>query len=94
MVAWHDLEVFYAKVKFSHLGICMEKSENYLFLKFFGAYNLKVGSYTDTELHDLMKLHEYQRSSHYLTFYKGHFIFKLKFCFSQKLLGYLKPNIM
>ena len=31
---------------------------------------------------------------HYLTFHKGHFIFKLKFCFSQKLLGYLKPNIM
>ena len=36
----------------------MEKSENHLFLE--AAYDLKVGCYT--ELNDLMKLHEYQRS--------------------------------
>ena len=28
-----DLEIFYAKVKYGHLGICMGKSENYLFFE-------------------------------------------------------------
>ena len=32
---WVDLDLFYAKVKFSHIGLCMGKSENYLF---FGTY--------------------------------------------------------
>ena len=30
---WVDLDSFYAKVKFSHKGICMGKSENYLFYR-------------------------------------------------------------
>ena len=30
---WVDLDPFYAKVKFGHIGICMEKSENYLFYR-------------------------------------------------------------
>ena len=28
---WIDLDFFYAKVKFGHIGFCMGKSENYLF---------------------------------------------------------------
>ena len=28
---WVDLDLFYAKVKFGHIGFCMGKSENYLF---------------------------------------------------------------
>ena len=32
---WVDLDLFYAKVKFGHIGLCMGKSENYLF---FGTY--------------------------------------------------------
>ena len=28
---WVDLDPFYAKVKFGHIGFCMGKSENYLF---------------------------------------------------------------
>ena len=29
---WVDLNPFYSKVKFGHIGFCMGKSENYLFL--------------------------------------------------------------
>ena len=32
---WADLDPFYAKVKFGHIGFCMGKTENYLF---FGNY--------------------------------------------------------
>ena len=32
---WADLDLFYSKVKFGHIGFCMGKSENYLF---FGNY--------------------------------------------------------
>ena len=32
---WVDLDPFYAKVKFGHIGFCMGKSKNYLF---FGTY--------------------------------------------------------
>ena len=32
---WVDLDLFYAKVKFGHIGFCMGKTENYLF---FGNY--------------------------------------------------------
>ena len=34
-VPWVDLDPFYVKVKFGHIGFCMGKSENYLF---FGNY--------------------------------------------------------
>ena len=70
----------------------MEKSENNLFSKTTAAFDLKVGNYT--ELNNLMNYMNIKGQGHYLTFLKGHSIFKLKFCFSQKLLGYLKPNIM
>ena len=30
---WVDLDAFYPKVKFGHIGFCMGKSENYLFLE-------------------------------------------------------------
>ena len=29
---WVDLDPSYAKVKFGHIGFCMGKSENYLFI--------------------------------------------------------------
>ena len=64
---------------------------NYI-LKTIAAYDLKFGRCI--ELNDLMKLHEYHRSRSYLTFAKGHSVFKVKFCFSQKLSSYLKPNII
>ena len=32
---WVDLDPFYAKIKFGHIGFCMGKTENYLF---FGNY--------------------------------------------------------
>ena len=40
---WVDLDPFYAKVKFGHIGFCMGKSENYLFfLETIAALGLKV----------------------------------------------------
>ena len=64
------------------------------FSKTIAAYDLKARSYT--ELNDLMKLHEYQRSRsfHYLTFHKDHYFLNLNFVFLKKLLYYLKPNHM
>ena len=35
IMTWADLDPFYAKVKFGHIGFCMGKSENYLM---FGNY--------------------------------------------------------
>ena len=38
-----DLDLFYVKVKFGHIGFCMGKSENYLFfLETIAALGLKV----------------------------------------------------
>ena len=53
------------------------------FSKTIAAYDLKVGRCI--ELIDLINLHEYQKSSHSLTFAKGHSVFKLKsfFVFSK-----------
>ena len=31
---WVDLDPFYAKVKFGHIGFCMGKSENYYLLEY------------------------------------------------------------
>ena len=39
---WVDLDLFYAKVKFGHIGFCMGKSENYLFLETIADLGLKV----------------------------------------------------
>ena len=30
LLPWVDLDLFYAKVKFGHIGFCMGKSENYI----------------------------------------------------------------
>ena len=62
------------------------------FSKTIVAYNLKVGSYT--ELNYLMKLHEYQRSMPLFDRPQRSLHFQTSICFSQKLLGYLKLNIM
>ena len=37
---WVDLDPFYAKVKFGHIGLCMEKSENYYFFETIAALGL------------------------------------------------------
>ena len=40
---WFDLDPFYAKVKFGHIGFWMGKSENYLYiLETIAALGLKV----------------------------------------------------
>ena len=55
--------LFYIKVKFGHIGFCMGKSENYLFIFFLetlAALSLKVA--WSIQLNELMKLSEYQRS--------------------------------
>ena len=33
LLPWVDLDTFYAKVKFGHIGLCMGKSENCFFWK-------------------------------------------------------------
>ena len=58
----------------------MGKNENN-FSKTIAFYDLKVG--TCIELNDLLNLHEYQRSSHSLTFPKGYWVFKVKSFFSE-----------
>ena len=50
----YDLGLFYAKVKFDHLGFCMGKSENYVFLESIAAIGLNVG--WSIQLKELMKL--------------------------------------
>ena len=37
---WVNLDPFYAKVKFGHIGFCMGKSENYYFLETIAALGL------------------------------------------------------
>ena len=37
---WVNLDRFYAKVKFGHIGFCMGKSENYYFLETIAALGL------------------------------------------------------
>ena len=56
-----DFDLFYAKVKFGHIGFFLGESENYYFLQTIAALGLKVGS--DIQINKLMKLNEYQRSS-------------------------------
>ena len=46
------------------------------------------------QINELMKLNEYQSQGHYLTLAKGQSDFKIKSCFSQKLLSYLEPNFI
>ena len=56
------------------------------------AIGLKVGLYI--QINELMKLNEYQGQGHYLTLAKGHSDFKIKTCFSQKLLSHLEQNFI
>ena len=56
---WVDLDLFYAKVKFGHIGFCMGKSEIY-FLELIAALGLKVA--WSIQLNEFMKLSEYQKS--------------------------------
>ena len=58
LLPWVDLDPFYAKVKFGHIGFCMGKRENY-FLETISALGLKVAR--SVKLNELMKLSEYQR---------------------------------
>ena len=37
---WVDLDLFYTKVKFGHMGFCMGKSENYFFFGTIAALGL------------------------------------------------------
>ena len=39
---WVDLDPFYAKVKFGHIGFCLGKTENYFFLETIAALGRKV----------------------------------------------------
>ena len=39
---WVDLDPFYAKVKFGHIGFCMGKSENYLFFRNYCSLKVKT----------------------------------------------------
>ena len=41
LLPWADLDSFYAKVKYGHIGFCMGKSENY-FLETIAAFGLNV----------------------------------------------------
>ena len=51
---WIDLDPFYAKVKFGHIGFWMGKSENYsFFLETIAALGLKVA--WSIQLNELMK---------------------------------------
>ena len=59
IMTWVDLDLFYAKIKFGHIGFCMGKSENYVYLETNAAIGLKVGLSIQIEF---MKLFEYQKS--------------------------------
>ena len=39
---WVDLDLFYAKVKFGHIGFCMEKVKIIYFLETIAALDLNV----------------------------------------------------
>ena len=57
---WPWADLFHTKVKFCHIGVCMGKSENYLFLETFAVFGLSVA--WSIQLNELMKLSKYQRS--------------------------------
>ena len=67
---WVNLDPFYAKVKFGHIGFCMGKSENYLF---FGNYcSLRSQSCLK---HSAKWVNEVE---YFLTLVRGHSDFKVK----------------
>ena len=42
LLPWVDLDLFHIKVKFGHIGICMGKSEYYIFLETIAVFGLRV----------------------------------------------------
>ena len=52
----------------------------------------EVGS--NIQMNELMNLMSIKGQGHYLTLAIGHSDFKIKSCFSQKLLSHLKPNFI
>ena len=62
------------------------------YFKTFATIVLKIG--LSIQINELMKLNEYQRSGHYLILATGHSEFKIKICFSGKLLSQLEPNFI
>ena len=85
---WVDLDPFYAKVKFGHIGFCMGKSENYLFFRNY----CSLGS--QGCLKHSASWVSIKGQGHSLTLVKGHSDFKVKTCFSQKQLGDLEPKFI
>ena len=70
----------------------MVKSENYvLFENCCGHWPQSWFKHLDNEL---MKLKSIKGQGHYLTLAKGHSDYKIKTCFSQKLLNYLELNFI
>ena len=67
---WVELDPFYAKVKFDHVGFYMGKIENYLFfIFFFGNYcSLWSQVACSIQLNEFMKLGECQRSRPFFAF--------------------------
>ena len=53
---WVDLDSFYARVKFGHIGFYMGKSENYYFLNTIAALGIKAT--WSIKQHELKKLSE------------------------------------
>ena len=90
---WVDLDLFYAKVKFDHIGFYMGKSENYLFFR--NCCSLR--SQTCLK-HSAKWVYEVgwvsKGQGHSLTLVKGHSDFKVQTCFSQKQLGNLEPKFI
>ena len=80
--SWVDLDPFYTKVKFGHIGFCVGKSENYYLLITIAALGLKVA--WNIQLNEFMKLMSIKGQGHCLTLAKGHSDFKVKTCFFLK----------
>ena len=61
-----------------------------IFWEIIAAIGLNVDS--NIQMNELMKLNEYQRSRSLFDLGQGHSDFKIKSCFSQKLLSHLEPG--
>ena len=77
---------------FVNLYPCKYVGKIVYYLETIAAIGIRVG--LTIQINELMKLNEYQSQGHYLTLAKGYSDFKIKFCFSQKLLSHLKPNFI
>ena len=92
---WVDLYLFYAKVKFGHIGFCMRKSENYYFFFFRNYCSLRSQSCLK---HSAKWAYEVEWVSKVKVILwpwsKVTQISMLKLVFSQKQLGDLEPNVI